>query len=261
MFSLVWGLVKRVYLRYYSRMILSILKTIFYQPLYNGFILGLSLFPGISVGVIVILLTLLVRTILLPFSHKSVVSQAKMRAIAPKIEGIKEQYKDDKQEQARKTMELYKEHGVNPFSGCLVILIQLPVLFSLYYVFSKGLTSLNGDVLYSFVHLPTVVEMSFLGIVLSGKSVILAALAAVSQYFQIKLSVPPVAPLVEGVKPTFKDDFARSFSSQMKYMLPIIVFGISYSISAAVALYWATSNTFSVVHELYVKRKAEEILA
>ena len=242
-------------------MILSILKTIFYQPLYNGLVIGLSIIPGANVGVVVILLTLIVRSVLLPFSHKSVVSQAKMRQIAPKIEGIKEQYKDDKQEQARKTMELYKEHGVNPFSGCIVILIQLPVLFSLYYVFSKGLSTLGGDILYSFVHVPAAIDMTFFGIILSGKSVLLAALAAISQYFQIKLSVPPVAPLAEGVKPTFKDDFARSFSSQMKYMLPIIVFGISYSISAAVALYWATSNTFSVVHELYVKRKAEEIKA
>ena len=101
--------------------------------------------------------------------------------------------------------------------------------------------------------------MSFLGFDLAHKSVIFAAIAAISQYFQIKLSVPPIAPSEKGTKPSFKDDFARSFNVQMRYMLPVIVFGIGYSISAAIALYWTTSNLFSIAHELYVKRKAGEI--
>ena len=62
-----------------------------------------------------------------------------MRAIAPHVEKLKEKHKDNKQEQARKTMELYKEHGINPFSGCLLVLIQLPIIFALYFVFFKGL--------------------------------------------------------------------------------------------------------------------------
>lgn len=231
-------------------------STIFYKPLYNALVFSLSVVPGANVGLAIIGLTLFVRVVLLPLSHKSVVSQAKMRAIAPHLEGIKEKYKEDKQEQARKTMELYKEHGVNPFSGCIVVLIQLPVLFALYFVFSKGLHALNGDILYSFVHLPPSINNMFLWIDLSKKSIILAAVAAIAQFFQIKLSVPPVAAPPEGTTPSFKDDFARSFSTQMKYMLPLIVFGVSYSISAAVALYWATSNIFSIIHELYVKRSA-----
>ncbi|MFA6078078.1 MAG: YidC/Oxa1 family membrane protein insertase [Candidatus Paceibacterota bacterium] len=235
----------------------GIFSTIFYKPLYNALVFSLSVVPGANVGVAIIALTLFVRVVLLPFSHKSVVSQSKMRAIAPHLEGIKEKYKEDKQEQARKTMELYKEHGVNPFSGCIVVLVQLPVLFALYFVFSKGLHALNGDLLYSFVHLPSSIDNMFLWVDLSKKSIIFAAVAAIAQFFQIKLSVPPPAALPEGAKSSFKDDFARSFSTQMKYMLPLVVFGVSYSISAAVALYWATSNIFSIAHELYVKRKAE----
>lgn len=239
----------------------GIFSTIFYKPLYNGLVFTLSVIPGANVGVAIILLTILVRVLLLPLSHKSVVSQAKMRAIAPELEALKEKHKDDKQEQARKTMELYKQHGVNPFSGCIVVLVQLPVLFALYFVFSKGLHTLNTDALYSFVHLPTTIGMSFLGIVLSGKSILLAVIAAVAQYFQISLSVPPTPKAEAGAKPSFKDDFARSFNVQMRFMLPLIVFGVSYSISAAVALYWATSNAFSIAHELYVKRKAAALNA
>lgn len=234
-------------------------STVFYQPLYNALVLLLSVIPGANVGVAIILLTLIVRGSLLPLSHKSVTSQAKMRSLAPHLEKIKEKHKDDKQEQARKTMELYKEHGINPFSGCLLVAVQLPIIFALYYVFFKGLPNLNAEHLYSFVHLPSAVSMMFLGVLLSKKSLIFALFAATSQYFQIKLSVPAMAPAEKDAKPSFKDDFARSFNVQMRYMLPVIVFGISYSISASVALYWTTSNLFSIAHELYVKRKAEEV--
>lgn len=235
--------------------------TFFYQPAYNALAFLISIVPGGNVGVSIIVLTLLVRGALLPLSHRSVVSQAKMRAIAPHIEKIKETHKEDKQEQAKKTMELYKEHGINPFSGCLLVVVQLPIIFALYYAFFKGLPHLNTEHFYSFIHLPLNPSMSFLGLNLAGKSIILAFIAAVTQYFQIKFSIPALPPSAKGAKPSFKDDFARSFNVQMRYMLPVIVFGISYSISAAVALYWTTSNLFSISHELYVKRKSAEIKA
>lgn len=236
----------------------GIFSTFFYQPLYNTLVLILSVVPGANVGVAIILLTVVVRGSLLPISHKSVVSQSKMRALAPHLEKLKEKHKDDKQEQARKTMELYKEHGINPFSGCLLVAVQLPIIFALYYVFFKGLPNLNAGHLYSFVQLPSSVSMVFLGVVLSKKSVVFALLAAITQYYQIKLSVPKMAPLEKDTKPSFKDDFGRSFNTQMRFMLPLIVFGVSYSTSAAMALYWTTSNLFSVSHELYVARKAKE---
>jgi len=235
--------------------------TAFYQPLYNTLVFILSVVPGANVGVAIILLTLVVRGALLPLSHKSVVSQAKMRSLTPHLEKLKEKHKDNKQEQARKTMELYKEHGVNPFSGCLLVLVQLPIIFALYFVFFKGLPNLNAEHLYSFIQLPSTISMVFLGIILSKKSILLAFFAAITQYYQIKLSIPPMAPAEKDAKPSFKDDFARSFNMQMRYMLPVIVFGVSYSISAAVALYWTTSNLFSVAHELYVARKARELKA
>ncbi|MFA5997179.1 MAG: YidC/Oxa1 family membrane protein insertase [Candidatus Paceibacterota bacterium] len=237
----------------------GIFTTVLYQPLYNALVLLLSITPGANVGVAIILLTILVRSALLPLSHKQVTSQAKMRELAPHIEKLKEKHKDNKQEQAVKTMALYKEHGINPLSGCLLVIIQLPILFALYFVFFKGLPNLNADHLYSFVNLPATVGMVFFGITLSSKSVILALMAAVAQYYQLKLSIPAMAPAEKDAKPSFKDDFARSMNVQMRYMLPVIVFGISYSFSAAIALYWTTSNLFSVGHELYVKRKAEEL--
>lgn len=239
-------------------------NTFFYEPLYNGLVFLISVMPWADVGLAVIALTLLVKIIILPLSHKSVASQAKMRSIEPEMKRVKEQHKD-KQEQARQVMDLYKKHGVNPFSGCFLMLVQLPIIFALYWVFFKGLANnIDTTLLYSFVIAPEQINMRFMGLIdMSQKNIILAALAGVSQYFQMKLSMPPI-PKDDGEKKkgdtSFKDEFAKNMNLQMRYMLPGIVFFVAHSISSAVALYWLVSNLFSIGHELIVKRKATKIL-
>ena len=103
--------------------------------------------------------------------------------------------------------------------------------------------------------------MNFLVLIeMTGKSFVLAAFASISQYIQMKLVLPKFdTKSSKKDKPTMKDEFMKSFRLQMKYGLPIFVFFISYTISAAVALYWATSNLFSIGHELYVRKKAQEV--
>ena len=239
---------------------IAFFNTFFYEPLYNGLVFLISIMPGADVGLAVIVLTLLVKIIILPLSHKSVASQAKMRSIEPEMKRVKERHKD-KQEQARQVMDLYKKHGVNPFSGCFLMLVQLPIIFALYWVFFKGLANnIDQTILYSFVVAPEQINVHFLGFIdMSQKNIILAALAGISQYFQMKLSMPPI-PKDDGEKKkgdmSFKDEFAKNMNLQMRYMLPGIVFFVAYSISSAVALYWLVSNLFSIGHELVVKRKA-----
>lgn len=82
---------------------------------------------------------------------------------------------------------------------------------------------------------------------------VLAALAGITQYFQIKLTLPPLKG--RNSNPTLKEDMARSFQLQMRYILPVFVLVFSYIISAAVALYWLTSNIFAIGQELVVRRK------
>ena len=240
-------------------MISDIFFTILYQPLYNGLVFLISVMPFGDVGVAIVLLTIVVKLILFPLTHKTTKTQARMRTIEPEMKEIKEKHKDDKQEQSRKIMELYKKHGINPFSGCLLFLIQLPIIIALYWVFWKGLVDgVKIEDLYSFVSSPLQISTDFLGVLdISGKSMLLALLAGVSQFYQLKLALPPLKKREESEgPPTMKDDFARSFNLQMRYGLPIFVVFISYTISAMVALYWVTSNVFSLVHELLVKRKA-----
>ncbi len=245
-------------------MIVNLFNTLFYQPIYNGLVFLISVIPGNDVGIAIVVLTITVKFIILPLSHKSVKSQAKIRSIEPEVKKIKEKHNKDKQEQARKVMELYKKHGVNPFTGCFLAVVQLPVILALYWVFFKGLGDINTDILYSFINVPLQVNMQFLGFIdMLGKSIGLALIAGVTQYYQMKLSLPPIPVQNKGTEKgsdSFKDEFVRNMSIQMRYVLPVFVFFIAYTISAAVALYWVVNNSFSVAHELVIRRKAKEII-
>lgn len=254
---------------------LDFFHTTLYTPFYNALLYLSSVIPGADIGIAVILLTLVVKFALLPLTHKSTKAQAKLRTLNPEIEDIKNKHKEDKQEQARKMMELYKKHKVNPFSSCFAVLIQLPIILSLYWVFFQGLridpevaktvehmsgfintTLLNTDILYAFVEVPKFLKTEFLGFIdMTGKSIILALGAGVSQFFQMRLSLPPQKGSVLQTTGSLKDDLAKNMGFQMRYILPVVIFIVAYTISAAVALYWTTNNLFSIVHELFVKRK------
>lgn len=228
-----------------------------YEPLYNGLIFLVTVVPFFDVGLAVILLTCIVKLALFPLSKKSVQTQMAMKAIEPDLAKIKEKFKNSKEEQARETLKLYRQYGVNPFSSFLVILIQIPIIFGLYYVFFKGgLPTIDTSILYSFTPIPSSVNMNFLGLTdISQKSLILAFLAGITQFFQARYSMPPIKPREADAKPSFQEDLARSMSVQMRYVFPVIVFFIAYSISGAIALYWATSNLFAIGQELVMRKK------
>lgn len=180
-----------------------------------------------------------------------------MREIEPHLKELKEKHKDNKEKQARAIMDLYRENGINPFSGFLLLLIQLPIIFALYYVFWKGLP-FDQSIIYPFLSNPDMANFNFLGFIdLQEKSFILALIAAVTQYFQINLSLPKAAPKKDGEKESFQEEFTRNMGTQMRYVFPVMVFFIAFAISSAIALYWAVSNLFMIGHEMVVKRKAK----
>lgn len=237
-------------------MLHSIWDAVLYRPFVNALALLVSFAPGGNVGFAIIILTILVKLILFPFSKHSLENQIKMNILAPELEKIKKNG-GNKEEQAKQTFDLYKKHKTNPFSGCLVALIQIPIILALYYVFIKGL-NFETDALYSFVSMPQDVNPVFFGIDLHNKSLILAILAGISQYFQAHFMHKPTQTSHTG---SFQESFARSMNMQMKYFFPVLVFFILYtdflgvSLSSAVALYWTVSNTFSTLQQIYISRK------
>jgi YidC/Oxa1 family membrane protein insertase len=234
-------------------------NTFLYQPLYNGFVYLVSVMPFYDVGLAIIILTILVKLVLFPLSHKQSKSQAKMKQIEPHIQAIKEKHKNDKLQQNQKIMELYKEHNINPLAGCLPVLVQLPIIIALYFVFMNGLKDgvVDATKLYSFMH-PIPLNIMFLGFVdLMSKNWVLALLAGATQFYQMKLAMP-VAKKPEPSKDgelNFKDEFAKNMSMQMQYMLPVMITYFAWILSAAIALYFVVGNIFGIFQELIIKKQ------
>lgn len=226
---------------------------IFFNPLYNILVLLFKVLPWADAGVVVILLTIIVRLILYPLSRKAVLTQVKMNDIAPELQAIKEKYKNQ-EEQAQKTLELYREKGVNPFSGILVLLIQIPIIFALYRIFYT-LPKVDISLLYPFINAPSHISTTFLNIVdLSGRSLVIAVLAAVTTYFQLHISSakPQQANTKQG--DSFSDNLTKSMQGQMKYLFPVMMFFIAYKVSGVIALYFVTTNLFTVAQEIFVRK-------
>jgi YidC/Oxa1 family membrane protein insertase len=236
----------------------NLFHTFVYDPLYNGLVFLIDLLPFADVGVVIILFTIIVKLILFPLSQKAVRTQIQTKAIQPEIEKIKEKYKEDRQKQAEEMLALYREKGINPFSGILLLLIQIPIIFALYFIFLRGgLPNINLDLLYSFVPVPEDISVVFLGLIdVTKKSIVVSVIVALSQYLQVRYSDPLKGTAKKsGAKRTFQDDLARSMGFQLKYVLPIIIGVVSYTLSVAVSLYWITNNLFTIGQEMYTRRK------
>jgi YidC/Oxa1 family membrane protein insertase len=235
---------------------IAFFKTIIYIPLYNILVLLLNI-SWIDAGLATVILTILVKIILYPLAKKATITQAKMKDKEGEMAAIKEKYKD-KQEQAVKTMEFYKVNKINPFSSILTVIIQIPIIFSLYYIFFKsGLPSIDTGMLYSFVKAPASVSMNFLGFIdVSKKSIILALMAAATSFWQMHLASKSTNKTAS-IKSSgvVKPDFASMMNNQMKYTMPLVVFFISWKISAIVALYWFVSNVVGIIQDVYTRRQ------
>ena len=233
--------------------------TFFFDPVYNSLVFFIDVLPNADVGLAIVATTILVKTVLLPISIKAAKTQVVMRELDPKLKEIKEKHKDNKEEQAKAMMAVYKESGLNPFASVFLVLLQIPIIIALYLAVVRGggvpLPEINVDLLYSFVAVPEMVNMMFVGVIdITAKSLPLALLAGVAQFYQARLVTPPLEPRDPNKAPDFKADFQRSMQLQMRYVLPIIIAVMAYIISAAIAIYFTISALASIAQELYVKK-------
>jgi len=232
---------------------ISFFHAILYVPIYNLLIFFVDIIPNGDVGVAVILVTIVVKLIISPFSISATKTQRRMKFVEPQMKEIREKYKDDREMQAKETLSLYKNNGIKPFSSILVMFLQLPVIIALYYVFRhEHLLSPNTALIYHFVALPTHISPLFLGIFpTTGHVLTLAAIAALFQFFQAYVTIP-VPEKVKGAKTATTEDFARAMSIQSRFVLPIIIGVIAYT-AGALALYFITSSIAGILQEYYVR--------
>lgn len=236
-------------------MVSYLFHLVFYNPIYNLLVFLVGLMPGGDVGLAIIAATLIVKFLLLPLSIAASRTQREMKRIEPLLAELKKKY-PDKQEQAAKTLELYREHRINPFAGVSTLFLQIPILLALYWVFrAQAFPALNTALLYSFTPHPATVSLMFLGhFLVTSHSIALAVLAAGAQFMQAYIMATQLTPAVKGEKGSFQTDFANAMQMQMKYVLPIIIGVIAYT-SGVVALYFITSNLVSAFQEYFVLRK------
>jgi YidC/Oxa1 family membrane protein insertase len=228
--------------------------TILSQPLFNGLIALYQYVPGHDLGVAIILLTLIIKFILYPLAAKGIQSQKALNQLQPKMKEIQERLKNNKEEQAKAVMALYKTEKVNPFSGFLTLIIQLPILWALFRVFINGFSEEKLSILYPFISNPGQINTSFLGIVdLSKASIVLAILTGVAQFIQSKMTVPSQPKKNQTGAP----QFSNMMQKQMLYFLPLFTVFILWRMPAAVALYWLTTTIFTIVQQYIILKKHE----
>ena len=187
-------------------------------------------------GVAIILLTLLVRLIFWPLTHKSTIAMRKMSVIQPQIKEIQQKFKDNPQKIQQETFKLYREQKVNPFSSCLPMLVQIPVFIALFVV-------LRSAVELRFAPFLWIADLSqpenLLAGVLPVPINILPILTAVTMGLQTHLS------------PSTGDPAQKRM---MTWMMPIMLLFMFYSMPSALCLYWTVSQALSILQMWHIQR-------
>lgn len=229
-----------------------------YRPLFNLLVFFYNTIAFSDVGIAIVLLTVFTRLIFLPLSQKAIRSQKALQELQPQIKAIQEKYKDNKEEQGRQVMAFYKQNKINPLSGCLPLLIQLPILIALYQVFLKGFDEGSLSFLYSFITNPGKINPISLGwLNLSTPNISMAILAGLAQFWQAKMITPknklPNAPKTS-------DEFmAQAISKQTLYFLPVLTVFISWRLPSGLALYWLITTIFTLLQQYVIIRPAPPV--
>lgn len=226
-------------------------ETLFYQPILNLLVLLYNITPGHDLGIVIILLTIVIKLILLPLSKSSIKSQKALQDLQPKIEELKKKYANNKEEMGKKMMELYRENKVNPFSSCLPLLIQLPFLFAVFRVFQNGFANGSLDLVYSFIYTPEHINTVSMGFVdLADKNILLAVLAGLAQFWQTKMMMTKKAEVkTDGSK---DENMMAVMNKQMLYFMPALTVFIGISFPGGLTLYWLTTTLLTALQQLYI---------
>lgn len=197
-------------------------------------------------GVAIMLLTVIIRVIFWPLTHKGTESMRRMQELSPLMKELNEKYKDDAQKRQQAMMELYKKHKVNPLGGCLPMVVQIPVFIGLFYLLRTAIELRYAGFLWiSDLSEPEGLLADVLPLPLN----ILPIFMAVTMYFQQKLT-----PM-----PSSGDERQQQMHSMMMRIMPVMMLVLLYNFAAGLALYWSTQNVLMIVQQaLYRRRRARQ---
>lgn len=179
--------------------------------------------PNVSYGLAIIAFTAIIRILLLPLTIKQTRSQVAIQKIQPEMKKIQDRYKNDPQKAQQEIMKLYKENNANPLSGCLPMLIQMPILFALFYVFNT-LQGING---VSFLWVPNLAA--------KDPYYIFPILSAATTYISSTMMVPKSS-----------DSAQAKQTSTMNIAMSVFFGFMSLNFKAALVVYFVTNNLFQI---------------
>ncbi len=226
-------------------------NTLLKQPILTV-LLWLSSFTG-NFGLAIILLTILIQLVLLPFRLPQLKSSHKIRQLKPELDKLKEKHGKDKQALAKAQMELYKKHKVSPLGGLLPTLVSIPIILALYRVL---LSTLGGDtgVDTSFLWLDVTKPDPYyiLPLIVGGVQFVLSSMTLSATTNKKKDSNNKGT---DNKKEKGMEDMAQTMQSQMKFMFPAISAFITATLPAGVGLYWLTSTSFAIIQQKFVMKR------
>ncbi len=250
----------------------NLFNTIFVIPILNLLVVFYKLFlmiklPG-AFGFAIIALTVSVRLLFQPFFKKQIETAKKMQELKPHLDNLSTKHKNDKKQLQAEQLKLYQQHGINPTSGCLVMIIQLPIFIALYNTLNlflangqaeKTIVSINKVLYWSILKIQSIDPWFFgLDLVKSPKQagdwyyLLIPLITGILQYFQALASMPQANTTSQVVqaqkdkdkKEESKGDFQKAMNTQMKYMFPIMIGWFAYTLPVGLSLYW---NVFSIM--------------
>jgi YidC/Oxa1 family membrane protein insertase len=193
---------------------------------------------GLSWGLAIIAMTFIVRFALLPLSLRGIRSMRRMQVVAPKIQALKEKFKDDPQRFQRETMELYKKEGVNPFSSCLPFILQIPFFIAIYQL-------LNGDTFQADVESSPPPGFLFVDSVIASphgaELIVLIVLFVTTTAASVLLTT--------ATSPT-----ASPAQRYIMLLFPLIIVPFIINAPAGLAVYWIATNIFSLGQQWVVQK-------
>ena len=225
-------------------------NTFIYQPILQ-LLLFFYNFLDHNLGLAIIFLTLAVRFILLPFVIPSLKSAKKMALLKPELDALKKKYAKDPATLKQKQLEFYRQHNLNPASGCLPYLVQLVILITLYHVFINSLQ--DGTIAGQAIN----TQFWLWNLTAKDKTFILPLLAG---FFQLLTSLS-LLPAIEnepqkrrGTKKEKEDigEMAQTMQQQMVFLMPLMTVFFALQFPSGLALYWLVSTIFSFLQQLFI---------
>jgi YidC/Oxa1 family membrane protein insertase len=195
-----------------------------------------------SWGLSIVLFTVIVKTLTLPLTLKSLRSTRRMQSIQPLMQQLQKQHKNDKEKLMQEQMRLYREHGVNPVAGCLPMVIQMPVWLALYGALSHLAHEVNLYPAFAqpFLWIPNLGQPEFHMENFPYQLPILAVLTAVTQWATTRMAMQPS-----------QDPQQQMMNSMMQYM-PLMFLFFSLSVPAGLVLYWVASNLYQMIQQYFI---------